>query len=70
MCLQCSWKDFDDQDLMKDFFDKIWIQNVGNIDFEVTFVTENSNNFFKTRFWKENSVEDVVTLGPTDTSLH
>jgi len=45
MCLWCSWKDLDDQDLMKDFFDKIWIQNVGDIDFEVTSVTENSNKF-------------------------
>jgi hypothetical protein len=26
--------------------------------------TENSNKFQKTRFWKEKSVEDVVTLGP------
>ncbi len=27
--------------------------------------TENSNKFPKTRFLKEKSVEDVVTLGPT-----
>ncbi len=26
---------------------------------------ENSNKFQKTRFQKEKSVEDVVTLGPT-----
>ncbi len=25
---------------------------------------ENSNKFQKTRFWKENSVEDVITLEP------
>jgi hypothetical protein len=25
--------------------------------------TENSNKFQKTRFWKENSVQDVVTIG-------
>ncbi len=25
---------------------------------------ENSNKFQKPRFWKEKSVEDVVTLGP------
>jgi hypothetical protein len=25
---------------------------------------ENSNKFRKTRFWKEKSVEDMVTLGP------
>ncbi len=45
-------------------FGKIWIQNVGDIDFEVIFVAENSNKFQKTRLWKEKSVEDVVTLGP------
>jgi hypothetical protein len=27
--------------------------------------TGNSNKFQKTRFWKEKSVVDVVTLGPT-----
>jgi hypothetical protein len=26
------------------------------------FATENSNKFQKTRFWKEKSVEDMVTL--------
>jgi hypothetical protein len=26
---------------------------------------ENSNKFQITRFWKEKSVEEVVTLGPT-----
>jgi len=31
----------------------------------VVSAAENSNNFLKTRFWKEKSVEDVVTLGPT-----
>jgi hypothetical protein len=32
----------------------------------VISATENSKNKFqKTRFWKEKSVEDVVTLGPT-----
>jgi hypothetical protein len=30
----------------------------------VIFSTENSNKYQKTRFWKEKSVEDVVTLGP------
>jgi hypothetical protein len=29
------------------------------------FATENSNKFQKTRLWKEKSVEDMVTLGPT-----
>jgi hypothetical protein len=38
---------------------------VGEIDFKVITDAENSNRFQKTRFWKEKSVEDVVTLGPT-----
>jgi hypothetical protein len=37
---------------------------VGNIDFEVISASENSNKFQKFRFWKEKSVEDMVTLGP------
>jgi len=37
---------------------------VGDIDFEVISVTENSNKFQKTRFWKEKSVENMVTLRP------
>ncbi len=37
---------------------------MGNIDFKVISTAENSNKFQKTRFWKEKSVEDVVTLGP------
>jgi hypothetical protein len=28
------------------------------------YAAGNSNKFQKTRFWKEKSVEDVVTLGP------
>jgi hypothetical protein len=31
----------------------------------VISAVENSNKFQKTKFWKEKSVEDVVTLGPT-----
>jgi hypothetical protein len=38
---------------------------VGDIDFKMISATENSNKFQKARFWKEKSVEDVVTLGPT-----
>jgi len=38
-------------------FGKMWIQNVGDIDFKVF-----SNKFQKTRFWKEKLVENVVTL--------
>jgi hypothetical protein len=28
------------------------------------FAAENSNKFQKTRFWKEKSIEDVVSFGP------
>jgi hypothetical protein len=38
---------------------------VGDIDFKVISAAENSNKFQNIRFWKEKSVEDVVTLGPT-----
>jgi hypothetical protein len=38
---------------------------VGDIDFKVILLLKNSNKFQKTRFWKEKSVEDMVTLGPT-----
>jgi hypothetical protein len=37
---------------------------VGDIDFQVISANENSNKFQNIRFWKEKSVEDVVTLGP------
>jgi hypothetical protein len=37
---------------------------VADIDFKVIFATENSNKFQKTRFSKEKSVEEGVTLGP------
>ncbi len=47
------------------FFGKISIQNVRDISFEVISAAENSNKFQKSRFWKEKSVEGVVTLGPT-----
>jgi hypothetical protein len=33
----------------------------------VISAAENSNKFQKTKFWKETSVEDMVTLGPNDT---
>ncbi len=64
MCLWCCWKELDEQNLME-FFGKIWIQNVGDIDLKVISTAENSNKFQKTRFWKEKSVEDMVTVGPT-----
>jgi hypothetical protein len=35
---------------------------VGNIDFEMNYAIENSNKFQKTKFWKEKSVENLVTL--------
>jgi hypothetical protein len=38
---------------------------VGDIDFKVISAAENSNKFQETRFRKEKSVEDVVTLGTT-----
>ncbi len=38
---------------------------MGDIDFKGISVAENSNKFQKTGFWKEKSVEDLVTLGPT-----
>jgi hypothetical protein len=39
---------------------------VRDIGFKViSAAAENSNKSQKTRFWKEKSVEDVVTLGPT-----
>ncbi len=43
-------------------FGTICIQNVGDMYFQVISAAENSNKFQKTRFWKEKSVEDVVTL--------
>ncbi len=44
-------------------FDKIWIQNVGDIDFKGISAAENSNKIKKPRFLKEKLVEHVVTLG-------
>ncbi len=41
-------------------FGKIWIG--GHIDFKVISAAENSNKFQKFRFWKEKSVENVITL--------
>jgi hypothetical protein len=36
----------------------------GDVDFKVISAAENSNKFQKTKFCKEKSVEDVITLGP------
>ncbi len=39
---------------------------MGVIDFQVISAAKNSNKFQKISwFWKEKSVEDMVTLGPT-----
>ncbi len=40
---------------------------MGDIDLRVISATENWNKFQKTRFWKEKSVVDMTTLGPTGT---
>ncbi len=37
----------------------------GRFDFEMISAAENSIKFQKTRFWKEKSVEDEFTFGPT-----
>ncbi len=37
---------------------------MGDINFKVISAAENSNKFQKTRFWKEKSLKDVVTLEP------
>ncbi len=46
------------------------IQNVGNIDFKLISAAENSNKIKKSRFWKEKSVEDTLTLGPMTQTTH
>jgi len=38
---------------------------VADIDLKMLSATENSNKFQKTRLWKEKSVVNMVTLGPT-----
>jgi hypothetical protein len=38
---------------------------VGDIDLKVISAAENSKKFQKTRFWKEKSVENVITFGPS-----
>ncbi len=44
----------------------ISIHNVGDIDLKVISAARNSNEFpKKNQFWKEKSVEDLITLGPT-----
>jgi hypothetical protein len=39
---------------------------MGDIEFFLVIsAAENSNKFYKIRFWKEKSIENVVPLGPT-----
>jgi hypothetical protein len=40
--LGCCWNDLDEQDLMEFYLVKIWIQNVGDIDFKMISTAENS----------------------------
>jgi hypothetical protein len=48
MYIWCCWKDFDEHELME-FIGKIWIQNVGEIDFKVISAAESSFKFQKNR---------------------
>jgi len=43
---------------------------VSDIDLKVISVVEKSNKFQKTRLWKENPVENMVTLGPMNGTSH
>ncbi len=38
---------------------------MGDIDLKVISTAENSKKFQKIKFWKEKSVEEMVTRGPT-----
>jgi hypothetical protein len=61
MCLCCCWKDLDEQDLMEFICEDLGSE-CGRYRLLVNSATENSNEFRKTRFWKEKSFEDMVTL--------
>jgi hypothetical protein len=64
MCLWCCWKDPDEQDLME-FIWEVWDSECGRYWFLIDFCRWKFKiNFHYTRFWKEKSVEDMVTLGP------
>jgi hypothetical protein len=43
---------------------------VGDVDFKVISAAENSNKFQRTRFGKEKSFKEVVTLGPMAHAMH
>jgi hypothetical protein len=62
MCL--SWKDLDEQEFNGIYLVRLGFRMWEILIFKVIFAIENSNKFQRTRFWKEKSVEDVVTLGP------
>ncbi len=62
MCLWCCWKDLDEQDIMEFYLVIFGFRMWEDIDLNVISAAENSNKFQKTRFWKEKSVENVVTL--------
>ncbi len=64
MCLWCSWKDLDEQDLTEFIWYNLDSECGRDIDFYMISAAEILNKFQKTRFWKEKSVEDEFTLGP------
>jgi len=74
--LNCSWKVRRNWNVPLLFLERSWWAGFNGIYwvgfgfrmwenwFLSDFCPWNSNKFQKTRFWKEKSVEDVVTLGP------
>jgi hypothetical protein len=58
----CCWKALDEQDLSGIYLVRFGFRMWETFDFKVISAAENSNKIQKTRFWKEKSVEDVVTL--------
>jgi hypothetical protein len=53
MCLWCCWKELDEQGIYWNLSGKIWIQNVGDIDFQMISAAENSNKFPKNQVLEE-----------------
>ncbi len=73
--LNCSWKIRRNWNVPLVFLERSWWARFNGIElvrfgfrvweiliFKWFFAIENSNKFQKTRFWKEKSVEDMVTL--------
>jgi hypothetical protein len=64
MCLWCCWKDLDEQG-----FNGIYSLRFGFmweiLIFKQFLLLKIQINSKQTRFWKEKSVEGVLTLGPT-----